>query len=452
MTVGSVNMTNLPIGRVYELDWSGTDRPKVKYLRRKRVTVERDGVIYRYLEMPQSDQLVKPPKRVLNTPHGFTKTWKDLYEGDSAWIENNNCEGQSLVELNIGSFKAAGLIQTSHSDGTSVDAALIDNNDWNAAFSKLRERTTGSDFNMSVFLGEGHQTLGLITNSAERIVKSMLKLWRRDPLGAARALVDGTDRVIKPINHRKFATGTLSSNWLELQYGWLPLLGDTRGAAESLAHAMEVPFRKKFTVRKRKEKMSTKQYGLNGPCRDNRTYASWYSCDRLQIHIEMAERPSLSWTLGLENPELVAWELLPWSFVIDWFLPIGQYLEARAATSLMQAGTVISYSHRAKYLGCTGALPQLGGRYKRGNFTRYVYDEPNTLPTPFFDRIRKVPQPNFKGLNEALSWRHCANAIALLGSLASGVKTNGFGYPSRGMTNQAKSRADEYFKHFGPKD
>jgi hypothetical protein len=31
--------------------------------------------------------------------------------------------------------------------------------------------------------------------------------------------------------------------------------------------------------------------------------------------------------LGLLDPLSVAWELLPWSFVIDWFIPIGAYLD-----------------------------------------------------------------------------------------------------------------------------
>jgi hypothetical protein len=31
---------------------------------------------------------------------------------------------------------------------------------------------------------------------------------------------------------------------------------------------------------------------------------------------------------GFTNPVSLAWELLPFSFVVDWFLPIGPYLES----------------------------------------------------------------------------------------------------------------------------
>lgn len=35
--------------------------------------------------------------------------------------------------------------------------------------------------------------------------------------------------------------------------------------------------------------------------------------------------------LGLTNPALVAWELVPFSFVFDWFISVGQYLQGITA-------------------------------------------------------------------------------------------------------------------------
>jgi len=37
-------------------------------------------------------------------------------------------------------------------------------------------------------------------------------------------------------------------------------------------------------------------------------------------------------TFGLINPFSIAWELVPWSFAIDWFVPVGATLEAITAT------------------------------------------------------------------------------------------------------------------------
>lgn len=38
-------------------------------------------------------------------------------------------------------------------------------------------------------------------------------------------------------------------------------------------------------------------------------------------------------SLGLINPAAVAWEVVPFSFVVDWFYPIGLYLQSLSATS-----------------------------------------------------------------------------------------------------------------------
>jgi hypothetical protein len=36
--------------------------------------------------------------------------------------------------------------------------------------------------------------------------------------------------------------------------------------------------------------------------------------------------------VGLTNPLVVAWELVPFSFVVDWFLPLGDWLNGLDAT------------------------------------------------------------------------------------------------------------------------
>lgn len=44
---------------------------------------------------------------------------------------------------------------------------------------------------------------------------------------------------------------------------------------------------------------------------------------------------------GLTNPMETAWELTPWSFVVDWFLPLGEYLSSLTADSglIFKTGT-----------------------------------------------------------------------------------------------------------------
>lgn len=52
----------------------------------------------------------------------------------------------------------------------------------------------------------------------------------------------------------------------------------------------------------------------------------------LQYRMNSEDRARLAQT-GIDNPALLAWELLPYSFVVDWFLPVGNYLESLNAFS-----------------------------------------------------------------------------------------------------------------------
>ena len=42
-------------------------------------------------------------------------------------------------------------------------------------------------------------------------------------------------------------------------------------------------------------------------------------------------RTMAQWNLG-SNPLLTAWELVPYSFVVDWFVPIGDFINQYAST------------------------------------------------------------------------------------------------------------------------
>lgn len=316
---------------------------------------------------------------------------------------------------------------------------------------RLIDKIKGTDFNASVFLGESHQTLGLIADSAIRIRKALTYLHRGDIAGTARSLLEGTSRKpLKPyasMGHVSKATPkVLANNWLELIYGWLPLLSDASDAAEQLAHYLSEPLEMcyKASLKKAYEGKTLLYVGRTttgkSPYESNvyRFFDSYYTCsriDRLSIYIK--EKPDVLAQLGLKNPLPVAWELTPWSFVADWFIPIGQYLEARGLSSLVpgiyQKSTLVqgrntppSYWSNSDGTTSPGKAPYRkelpnrvkweppGGSSTDGNGNRasshYVYYT-RGAPTP---NPPSVPLPTFKPLSKAASWTHCVNAVALL--------------------------------------
>lgn len=303
-------------------------------------------------------------------------------------------------------------------DGTFGDFNCPDYFDANAQLklvNKLKEKIQGSDFNLALVLAEGHQTLNMIAGNAMRVAKSIHHLRKGDVSGAIHSLVEGTDRKVLPRHKsmRKLVDRTeknLSNHWLELQYGWLPLLGDTEAGAKFLAHKLSAPIQNTYRVRSQ--------------IRANRTVASaggqvgntatWVDTHERRIRAVIAEHPSAMQSLGLLDPFTIAWELLPYSFVIDWFMPIGSYLEARGLSSTVQ-GTF--YTSDSRY--CEGS--SLAGKSGNSPYlpNHFVGEAGATLSKHLvFSRVASsslaVPMPSVKPLAKAASWMHCANAIALL--------------------------------------
>lgn len=105
---------------------------------------------------------------------------------------------------------------------------------------------------------------------------------------------------------------------------------------------------------------------------------------------------------GLLDPEVVAWELVPFSFVADWALPIGDYLSNRSFFKGLVGTYVLSVKSERSYRD-----PSIFGvtftGHAQGNvsFTRTVSSSLN------------VGFPSIKPLSAISSWQHASNALAL---------------------------------------
>lgn len=263
---------------------------------------------------------------------------------------------------------------------------------------KLRNRVAGSSFDVGVFTGEMKESCGMIYNAARRIGGALYAVKRRDLGWAARILTQGTDRE-KLVNRKNPAR-----NWLELQYGWLPLLSDAEEGAKFLAHALNVPLQRVVRVSER-----SNGYALpNATVEANWTTEGSYSKYSRRIKAIMKESEVQQLT-GLVDPLTLAWELLPYSFVVDWFIPIGNYLQGRGLASRLTATYVIS-SKAEYFLGNfkprAGSLTSTNGPVRTSSkgvsLTRTV------------TQSLEVPLPKAIELGSVLSWKRAANAVSLL--------------------------------------
>jgi len=195
----------------------------------------------------------------------------------------------------------------------------------NDARVKALVKMADAKVNVAVAYAEASKTSDLILDTARRIDRAYRAFRKGNLKGVAENL---------NITPRR-----LHKSWLEYKYGWMPLLMDVKGAAEFFAQQHLVR-PTTFTVSAAEEVTKTAQwqyvqtaYGSSTPNDlSSPYYISGHMKTRVKIWCELSS-PHLSamQQLGLTNPALVAWELVPFSFVFDWFVSVGDWLTAATA-------------------------------------------------------------------------------------------------------------------------
>lgn len=113
--------------------------------------------------------------------------------------------------------------------------------------------------------------------------------------------------------------------WLEYSYGWSPLLSDVYNILDR--GFGDINFI--VTGRAKGVRTNSLSYSWTGTGPQHRGSGDTLTLDRAsctaKISIPNTAFGAIS-SWGLDNPAALAWEALPYSFVVDWFIPIGDYL------------------------------------------------------------------------------------------------------------------------------
>lgn len=212
---------------------------------------------------------------------------------------------------------------------------------------RLLAKAKGEVWNAPVFFAEAKKTTDMVVSRAADLIRlaRLLRSGRIDQfLGGLRTTLTGSERnSLRRAYNRDYGRGDVSkaaaNAWLETTYGWTPFMMDVYQGMETLTAVQSDERNLVGTVR---ASVSTEAYDLNeettyqpligkrwtsSTYRENRR-GTWRFKPRLEAY--------MLGKLGLTNPLQVAWELLPFSFVADWFIPIGNYLEVLDAPLLME--------------------------------------------------------------------------------------------------------------------
>lgn len=270
------------------------------------------------------------------------------------------------------------------------------------AYNRLFSGLGDFSINLAVAYAERQDTVNLVAKTFRRLVHAVKSLKKGRYKEVASAF--GIDA--KSINVIKLDTLDLASKWLALQYGWLPLLSDIRKALE-FTLPKPVTFTYKFTgVDNIRNKPFT---SVNGH------FGNFSADDRVTVDgLCTVVDPTIVTMnqLGLLNPMTVLWEKLPWSFVVDWALPIGKWLEQQTALlglRLSNQGETVTrkawwqVKSKPYSLAGTGYTITQDIPWAYGGFSKKKNRTVGLNPVPIL--------PQFKN---PLSTTHALNALALM--------------------------------------
>lgn len=181
----------------------------------------------------------------------------------------------------------------------------------NVSMNRIREEIISQKSQLAVDLAELGKT------------KDMFATAGRDLFKVFRSLRGGTglrDFILRM--QRDGWKSTAGSRWLEYIYGWAPTLSgafETASVLNTDWQKSKVYQGKTRPIKLRRDYTKKNRFGTFVQT-NNSIGVGYY-----EYTISDKNLKTFS-DLGFTNPLSIAWELTPWSFVIDWFVDVGGYI------------------------------------------------------------------------------------------------------------------------------
>lgn len=323
---------------------------------------------------------------------GLIRTWSG---GDGRYLPNGKDKWNDYL---------LGHTQESDQFGSALDPVGTLNGvayAWSAADemrlqSKLVAKIKGHQFNLAVNIAQSRQLVGMCASLLRKLGRSLVHLKHGHIAGAFRELgVGGNPRPLKSTD--------VSGRWLEMQYGWLPAVSDAFEAAKAFeAISLDRSGRIVAVMKVGRPYEGSASPGIYS-CKGNTLIIKKIVC-------ELEEEISPARSLGLLDPLSVVWEVFPYSFVLDWFLPVGAYLENLAVIPHLK-GRFLSTTYSKTEVGFTEVVHPhpvykilYGGAIRRGLLLSVKREQSASLTTQ---------RPTFVNPIDALSPKRIANAVSL---------------------------------------
>lgn len=241
---------------------------------------------------------------------------------------------------------------------------------------------------------------------------------------AVELIVDALRAVRQPLS--SFATlakalkspKEISSLWLQYRYGIMPLVMTVKDALTLIDQREAI-----YLTERSKENGNSNKSSYDG------SYPHYYAEDQHDFLVRAISKARYA-TSQLQladqiniNPFLTGWELITFSFVIDWFLNVGDFIQAKTMSIMdmseqrVNAYSVTTRSTRRLYFHrITPDYVLTRNTYGLYTF-RYAYQNgPHLLRTiehRTYDRFLFSPDEVKLHLNPSMNWKRWADSLAL---------------------------------------
>ncbi len=272
-----------------------------------------------------TESVVASKRRVFSKPSNINNPLIAGWRSPSNWYMNYFDSDRYMQDCVIRSTHSSGAIITWTGTGHLVKAtvparlpASLGARAELAALLKLKN----AKVNLGVSFGERKEAAGMMYSNLGKVAKSYRQFRRGNFQSAARELGLGWRDA--------------PNRWLEYQYGWKPLLSDVYTACKEINEKdKKEESRTYYHV---KARVSDSKKVQSSESRFAGTRSIYTDSHQFDAFVRFDFRPNSDMGLfqeldewGVLNPAEIAWELVPFSFVVDWAVPVGDFLSAITA-------------------------------------------------------------------------------------------------------------------------
>lgn len=169
------------------------------------------------------------------------------------------------------------------------------------------------------------ESFDMISARANQLRDAVIALRRRNFRKLGRVLgINRHPDTPGAISRARRAGTSLGGQWLEFTFGWAPLVGDIDSAVRVLGQ--EFPAERVYSrIRAVEYLTAPNPYIISQAWWNYIGQENYFMAALVQV-----DNPNLllARQLGLVNPVAIVWDVIPFSFVADWFVPVGKFINS----------------------------------------------------------------------------------------------------------------------------